>query len=395
MRIIDSHGRIQRKTAREARFLGTKTRDQVFDIAKELYDEVDFDGMRMGKACGDNIDTFGAHGLAEYMRKNKMRPGSTVLYMVTDTSVLPSTSRKRKDSTTEGSSSEQDVPVTSHPTKDVQKIPEQEITRLTQIGQGSQATVYKGEWHGNKVALKVCEVVVSSEKIKKEIMDEAAVHYGLRHPNVIYLYGICTTASSVTLVSELMNTSLAQMMDEKETEEMTRHQKLLMLKQIASGLTYLHTNNIVHGDIKPLNILLNDDRSVVKLCDFGLSRFKSDLKGTRTGTFRGTDMYLSPELLIKGRDTTKASDVWALGATTVELFADEDFWQIPENTPSFILEVSKLMQKKKTPPGLRDLEEKDIDVYNIAALCVAYKIQDRPTSRDIFQHVKQVLGETQ
>ena len=65
-------------------FLGTETCDEVFGIAKELFEDLDFIGMRIGRTYGDFVTTFGSDNLSEYMRKQGKRPGSTVLYLVTE-----------------------------------------------------------------------------------------------------------------------------------------------------------------------------------------------------------------------------------------------------------------------------------------------------------------------
>ena len=61
--------------------------------------------------------------------------------------------------------------------------------------------------------------------------------------------------------------------------------------------------------------------------------------------------------------------MWAFGATLIEVFANEDFWEIEANTPSFVVAIVRNMRKRKEPQGLRALYGKDEDVYNVASLC--------------------------
>ena len=99
--------------------------------------------------------------------------------------------------------------------------------------------------------------------------------------------------------------------------------------------------------------LLSNGAQAAKLCNFGLSRFKSNLKATKVEDgFQGTDMYLAPEMLIKWLKCTKASDMWAFGATLIEVFADEDFWEVEANTPSFVVAIVRQMRKKVKATGL-------------------------------------------
>ena len=401
MRIIDSQDRVLRKAVKEARFLGTETCDEVFAIAKELFEDLDFIGMRIGKTYGDFVTTFGSDNLSEYMRKRGKRPGSTVLYLVTKQCPSESVSKKKKPRTVPAASpsapedTERDSDIESSTTacKDVQRIDPKKVKKTDKIGQGSQAVVFKGTWEGTSVALKVCEFDGTADKaeVMKAITEEASVHYSLRHPNILHLFGLSFTDNSVTLVTELMDTSLAHVMD--ENVEMTRNVKLDLFCQVARGLTYLHDNNIVHGDIKPLNILLADNNGTAKLCDFGLSRFKCDLKATKVQQgYQGTDMYLAPEMLMKGLKCTKATDVWAFGATLIEVFAGEDFWEVEPNTPSFVVAISRFMNRRKTPHGLAVLQREDEDVYNVASPCVEYTPSFRTTAREAYEHLQQLLS---
>ena len=96
-------------------------------------------------------------------------------------------------------------------------------------------------------------------------------------------------------------------------------------------------------------------------------------------------------MLIKWLKCTKASDMWAFGATLIEVFADEDFWEVEANTPSFVVAIVRHMRKRKEPQGLRALYGKDEDVYNVASLCVSYAPSQRTTAREAYEHLKQLV----
>ncbi|KAA6354266.1 MAG: putative NEK/NEK6 protein kinase, partial [Streblomastix strix] len=89
--------------------------------------------------------------------------------------------------------------------------------------------------------------------------------------------------------------------------------------QIAQSVQQLHANNIIHGDIKPENILLTEDFKV-KLADFGLSRKLREGKQYTMGR-GGTTFYLSPELLQERKILTIAADIWAIGILLYDLLA--------------------------------------------------------------------------
>lgn len=80
--------------------------------------------------------------------------------------------------------------------------------------------------------------------------------------------------------------------------------------QISGALAYLHSQNVVHQDIKPANILFSRDRQVIKLCDLGISNKVDITKATKRAN-AGTLRYMSPEQLDEQLNTK--IDIWALG----------------------------------------------------------------------------------
>ncbi|KAJ7655479.1 kinase-like domain-containing protein [Mycena rosella] len=99
-----------------------------------------------------------------------------------------------------------------------------------------------------------------------------------------------------------------------------------ILRDASLGLQYLHSRTICHGDIKGANILV-DDLGRALLCDFGLSRIKSDVTGrtVRVGTTAiiGSRNWMAPELLA-GSNPKLPSDIYAFGMTLYELYTDEN-----------------------------------------------------------------------
>jgi len=87
------------------------------------------------------------------------------------------------------------------------------------------------------------------------------------------------------------------------------------------GLHYLHKNRIIHRDLKPGNVLLSNDKKLVKICDFGIS--KQCLNDyLRRGTFVGTPSYMAPEIIEEKPYSVKA-DVWSFGCLLLHLVTGE------------------------------------------------------------------------
>ncbi|PXY28196.1 serine/threonine-protein kinase [Prauserella muralis] len=148
--------------------------------------------------------------------------------------------------------------------------------------------------------------------VRQRAMREAKNAARFQHPNAIVVFDIAEHAGDPCLVMEyLPSRSLSAILADAGTlpvQEVAR-----IGEQVAAALVAAHRAGIVHRDIKPGNILI-DDNGVCKITDFGISRASGDLTLTQTGLIGGTPAYLAPELA-RGADPTPASDVFSLGAT--------------------------------------------------------------------------------
>ena len=143
-------------------------------------------------------------------------------------------------------------------------------------------------------------------------MREAKNAARLQHPNAIMVFDITEHEGDPCLVMEYLESkSLAQLITERGTLPVPEVARIG--EQVARALHAAHKAGIVHRDVKPGNILI-DDSGVAKLTDFGISRAQGDMTLTATGLVGGTPAYLAPELA-RGADPAPASDVFALGAT--------------------------------------------------------------------------------
>ncbi|KAF8337385.1 kinase-like domain-containing protein, partial [Cantharellus anzutake] len=97
----------------------------------------------------------------------------------------------------------------------------------------------------------------------------------------------------------------------------------ILIKDTCKGLAYLHSERIIHGDIKPENIVVVEATGVARLCDFGLSSLLDDLPiYAPSSSMDGTLRYKSPELFSGGK-RNEASDMWAFGCTAGEILRNE------------------------------------------------------------------------
>ncbi len=192
-----------------------------------------------------------------------------------------------------------------------------------QLGVGMSGKVYEAhDWKsGRRLAIKLLPNLLTSrpsararyrfERLKREM----ALSAGLHHPHILRTYRIGQEAGQLFVVMEYVHGSdwhRALMMrgwpyDPEEIQT--------QLGELGSALDYAHHEGIIHRDVKPANILVND-RGFVKVTDFGLARELHEPSHlTRTGTVLGTIPFSSPEQLRDPRQVGPHSDVYSVAAT--------------------------------------------------------------------------------
>jgi serine/threonine protein kinase len=150
------------------------------------------------------------------------------------------------------------------------------------------------------------------DNMRQRAMREAKNAARFQHPNAIVVFDIAEHGGDPCLVMEyLPGRSLSAVLVEQRTLPLSQVARIG--EQVASALVAAHRAGIVHRDIKPGNILI-DDNGTTKITDFGISRAAGDMALTQTGLIGGTPAYLAPELA-RGSDPVPSSDVFALGAT--------------------------------------------------------------------------------
>ncbi|KAL4079150.1 kinase-like domain-containing protein [Scleroderma citrinum] len=222
---------------------------------------------------------------------------------------------------------------------------------------GSSTDIWKGEWKtpppgGSRdgfVAIKVIRAALAPDRVEElshvrynltdslaladiapqKLKREAHVWASLKDPNIVPLLGIVVLDVTPTNVPSLVspyykNGNLKSYMKQHRTG-LSSSDMLNMTYQFASGLDYLHRSNVVHGDLKPDNLLINDRREVV-ISDFGLSRVL-ETTGFTTKNFYGAVRYTAPEILdytspsgsSKYIPKTLYADIWAFAITSTEV----------------------------------------------------------------------------
>uniref|UniRef100_A0A803Y5N8 Cyclin dependent kinase 17 n=1 Tax=Meleagris gallopavo TaxID=9103 RepID=A0A803Y5N8_MELGA len=189
--------------------------------------------------------------------------------------------------------------------------------KLEKLGEGTYATVYKGR-------SKLTENLVALKEIRLEheegapctAIREVSLLKDLKHANIVTLHDIVHTDKSLTLVFEYLDKDLKQYMDDCGNI-MSMHNVKLFLYQILRGLAYCHRRKVLHRDLKPQNLLINE-KGELKLADFGLARAKS----VPTKTYSNevvTLWYRPPDVLLGSSEYSTQIDMWGVGCIFFEM----------------------------------------------------------------------------
>jgi len=197
------------------------------------------------------------------------------------------------------------------------------------LGQGGMAQVYKA-WHtglGRYEAMKILPPEMTYDKsFTERFLNEARVSAGLRHPNIATVY----TVGSTTDVQPYFTMELVEGINLAEALQAhgrpSVRDALAILQQIGGALDYAHSRGVIHRDVKPANILIENSQTghwIVKVVDFGIARAQQASEGsnlTRAGMIVGTPEYMSPEQAGSGAPVDLRSDIYSLGIIAYEMF---------------------------------------------------------------------------
>ncbi|GFH21623.1 protein kinase domain-containing protein [Haematococcus lacustris] len=237
------------------------------------------------------------------------------------------------------------------------------------LGVGANAVVYEGLWRGIRVAVKCMLFQEARSNAKRQALQEAAINSRLAHPNIVNTFTFQLRPVGSTISPDQTEQQLLESgtMTIAEEQEVAGDWKMYIIQEycdggtlksavdsgafkldghtpdmltivqvaldIACGLQHIHSNNIIHGDLSPANLLLKSEagrpgclNAIAKVGDFGLSHEHQEGQTHVSNKRQGTPYYTAPEVLLDGH-MTKAADIFSLGVILHELYNGRPAWR--------------------------------------------------------------------
>jgi eukaryotic-like serine/threonine-protein kinase len=249
-----------------------------------------------------------------------------------------------------------------------------------ELGSGGMARVFLGrdEVLDRPVAVKLLNPTHGGTDIGDRFEREGRTAARLAHPNIVQVYDAGEAEfngneTSYIVMEYIPGGDLKELIDQKG--RLSGPELARLGDEVCAGLAHAHERGVIHRDIKPHNILL-DENGYAKVTDFGIARALDTTQATRTGSYLGTALYSSPEQL-QGQKVTPKSDVYSLGATLYQAATGEP----PFSGDTPIEVASQHVSKTPTPPRERGADVSE-GLETLILNCLAKDPDDRPSAEE-------------
>jgi WD40 repeat protein len=231
---------------------------------------------------------------------------------------------------------------------------------LCELGRGGMGVVFKAHDRdlGRTVAVKVLRAEGADDKARLRLVREARAAAAIAHDNVVAVYSAATLdGGPLYLVMQYVaGPSLRERV--RAQGPLPPREAARVCREVAEGLHALHRAGLVHRDVKPANVLLEEGTGRARLTDFGLVRILERPDGaTREGVVAGTPEYVSPEQVLQPERVDGRADVYGLGMTLYEaLTGGPAFRGPPQAVIEQVLHAEPTPPRRLAPGTPRDLE---------------------------------------
>ncbi len=256
---------------------------------------------------------------------------------------------------------------------------------LETLGRGGMGIVRKAlDIKSNEVvAIKHLPPHMSGDRSKiRALKREYRLAKRFDNENVIKIHDIITRNGVYLIMEYVDGMDLRKF---TKSQEFNIEKSTDIIRQCIEGLYYLHSHNVIHGDVKPQNFLISKDGKV-KITDFGFSRAGGRKRSKGAG---GTIEYMSPEQIIYGK-TDEKTDVYSYGATIYSHLAEDPPFSMAEDIQMLTGKSAAygevlLRQVKEKPRGIREMNSAVPPVVErVIMSCLEKEPENRPSSSDLY-----------
>ncbi|KAI9894473.1 MAG: Protein kinase [Vezdaea aestivalis] len=271
--------------------------------------------------------------------------------------------------------------------------PNMSYAKQKKIGQGASGSVYVAKVledarsptardvlrraRGRKAQVAIKQMDLNSQPRKELIVNEIIVMKESSHPNIVnFLDAFLRQPSELWVVMEYMEGgALTDVID--NNQDITEAQIATICSETCKGLEHLHTQKIIHRDIKSDNVLL-DATGAVKITDFGFCAKLTEQKNKRA-TMVGTPYWMAPEV-VKQKEYGPKVDVWSLGIMAIEMIESEPPYLNEEPLKALYLIATNGTPRLKSPDKL----SRDLKAFLSVCLCV--DVKSRASAEELMRH---------
>ncbi|XP_065181601.1 serine/threonine-protein kinase DDB_G0283821-like [Sycon ciliatum] len=284
------------------------------------------------------------------------------------------------------------------------------VRQEDELGRGSDALVYRLNWQGIDIALKVLHPVLiepdvlGRERTIKSFGQEIFRLSRIHHPNLCQLLGIARVGRNAALALELLTSTLEELSIGEDREDGL---KLVgYLCDTSAGIRYLHVRGILHRDLAPKNVMIKN--GVAKVCDFGVAKFvrlasprqqQQEAQASRLAMTRcpGTLAFMPPEALVEQPDYDRPLDVFSLGVTLLAVLTGVMPGIDLLSAPAIIVreaggrETRQVIAETRRRAAYLQRLADDHPLKPLILRCHSNEPSERPTAEDVHEEMKRVL----
>lgn len=265
-------------------------------------------------------------------------------------------------------------------TRDVDPSHKWEI--IGELGDGAFGKVYKAQNKENSSLAALKQVEIKSEEDIEDFSVEIDILAECRHENIVGLFEAFVFDGKLLMYIEFCEGGAIDSIMVDLEKSLTENQIRYVCNKMCRGLEFLHSNKVIHRDLKAGNVLLTGEGDV-KLADFGVSA-KNTRTNQRRDSFIGTPYWMAPEVImcetLKDSPYDFKADIWSLGITLIEFAQIE-----PPNHDMHPMRVLIKIQKSD-PPTLAKPSKWSKNFNQFISKCLVKNPDSRPTAVELLEH---------